>query len=258
MTSSEDSPLPSTETNGGRNRDSNTRWRSHFGMIRRSTGRSNRKVLISSLMWGSASGSYFKWRNTEATDVRCEMIVEGSRPSRNRCIMYELKWWLLTSNTCHRFDLQNDTNLDQWDSYTWREDSLRHLDIILAASREWPLDLRMARRVSTRVDLTAGSAEFRRPRRLSKPLESADRDPLRTVGWAPLVLAPSALDAMTLPAAVERSESPLCLVTEQSSTGLEGPSWMAGTRTGGPSRCPKAWTWNLSTPSWGPDTATRT
>ena len=57
------------------------------------------------------------------------------------------------------FDLQKDTNLAQWDSYTCNDDSLRDPDIISAASREWPLATRMARKVSTREDLTAGSDE---------------------------------------------------------------------------------------------------
>ena len=41
---------------------------------------------------------------------------------------------------------------------------------MLAASLEWPFTLRMTRRVSTRVDLTARSDESRSPRRLSKRL----------------------------------------------------------------------------------------
>ena len=51
---------------------------------------------------------------------------------------------------------------------------------MMAASLEWPFALRMARRVSTRVDLTAGSDESRSPRRLSKRLESAGLDLRRT------------------------------------------------------------------------------
>ena len=44
--------------------------------------------------------------------------------------------------------------LDQWDSYTCCEDSRWHLDIMLAASLEWPFALRMAWRVSTRSEVT--------------------------------------------------------------------------------------------------------
>ena len=51
-----------------------------------------------------------------------------------------------------------------------------------AASLEWPFALRMARRVSTRVDMTAGSDECRSPRRRPTRLESAGLDPRRTAG----------------------------------------------------------------------------
>ena len=88
MTSSEDSPSSSLwDVNGGLSKDNKTRWRSHLGMILRCTGRSNRKALTSSLMWGSAAWSYTQWCSTEATDVRCDIIVEGSSPSLKRCIM---------------------------------------------------------------------------------------------------------------------------------------------------------------------------
>ena len=125
---------------------------------------------------------------------------------------------------------------------------------MLAASLELPLALRMARRVSTRVDLTAGSDESRSPRHLSKRLESAGLDLRRTVGSDLLGTDPSTPETTTLPVAVERSKSPWLLVTERSSAELDGPSWMAGMHTGGPSRCPMAWTWHLSTP----DTAIQT
>ena len=104
----------------------------------------------------------------------------------------------------------------------------------------WPV-------VSTRVDLTAGSDESWSPCRLSKCLESAGLDLWRTAGSDLLGTDPTTQETMTLPVAVEQSKSPWPLVTERSSTELEGPSWMAGTRTGGPSRCPTAWTWHLST-----------
>ena len=156
--------------------------------------------------------------------------------------------WLLTWKTCHLFVLQNATNLDQWDSYTCCEDSRRHLDIMLAASLEWPLALRMALRVSMREDLTAGSDEFR-----SRPLPCtclvwAGLDLPRTGEPGLLGLGPSALETMMLPVAVEWSVSPAVLVIERSSAELAGPSWMAGRRTRGPSPCPRAWTWHLSTP----------
>ena len=146
-------------------------------------------------------------------------------------------------------------NLDQWDSYTCCEDSRRHLDIMLAASLEWLFALRMARRVSTSVDLTVGSDETRSPRLPSKRLVSAGLDLRRTAGSDLLGRGPSTLGTTMLPVAVERSKSPSPLVTEWSSAVLEGPSWMAGMRTEGPSPCPKAWTWHLSTLPWGPDTA---
>ena len=129
---------------------------------------------------------------------------------------------------------------------------------MLAASLEWPLALRMARRVSTREDLTVGSDESLSHRLPSKHLESVGLDLRRTTGSDCLGIGPSALGTMMLPVAVERSISPPLLVTERSSAVLAGPSWMAGTRTRGPSPCPGAWTWHLSTPPWGPDTAIRT
>ena len=227
-------------------------------MILHCTGRSNRKALTSSLMCGSAAGSYTQWCSTDAIDMRCDIIVDGSSPSLKRCIMYVLKWWLLTRNTCHLFVLQNATNLDQWDSHTCCEDSRRHLDIMLAASLEWPFALRMARRVSTRVDLTVGSDESWSPRLPSKRLVSAGLDLRRTAGSDLLGIGPSTLWTMMLSVAVEQSKSPPLLVTERSSAVLEGPSWMAGRHTEGPSPCPKAWTWHLSTPPWGPDTVIRT
>ena len=127
-----------------------------------------------------------------------------------------------------------------------------------AASLEWPLALRMARRVSTRVDLTASIDESPSPRRWSGRPESADLDPRRTVGLDPLGTDPSTPENMMMPVAVERSESPWRLVTERSSAELEGPSWMAGTHTGGPSHCPKALTWHTFTRPWCPDTAIQT
>ena len=129
---------------------------------------------------------------------------------------------------------------------------------MLAASLEWPFALRMALRVSTREDLTAGSDESRsRPLPCTR-LVSAGLDLLRTAESGLLGIGPSALGTMMLPVAVERSGSPALLVIERSSAELEGPSWMAGRRTEGPSPCPRAWTWHLSTPPWGPDMAIRT
>ena len=81
----------------------------------------------------------------------------------------------------------------------------------------------MARRVSTRVDLMAGSHESRSPRRLSKRLESAGLDLRPTAGSDLLGTDPSTPETMTLPVAVERSKSPSLLVTERSSAVLEGP-----------------------------------
>ena len=160
MTLSEDSPwISHSDANGGLINAKSTRWRSHLGMILCCTGRSSWKALMSNLMCGSAAGSLTQWRCTEATDVQCEIIVDGRSPSLNRCIIQVLKWWLRTRNTCQRFDLQKDTNLAQWDSYTWSDESRKALDIMWAASLEWPSVIRMARRVSTRVDLTAGSDE---------------------------------------------------------------------------------------------------
>ena len=88
MTSSEDSPSSSLwDVNGGLINDNKTRWRSHLRMILRCTGRSSRKALTSNLMCGSGARSYTQWRSTEATDVRCEIIVEGSNSSLKRCII---------------------------------------------------------------------------------------------------------------------------------------------------------------------------
>ena len=106
---------------------------------------------------------------------------------------------------------------------------------MLAASLEWPLALRMALRVSTREDLTAGSDESHsRPLPCTR-LVSAGLDLPRTGEPGLLGLGPSALETMMLPVAVERSVSPALLVIEQSSAELAGSSWMAGRRTRGPS-----------------------
>ena len=108
MTSSEVLPLSSTfNANGGIINADRTRCRSPLGIIRRCTGRSSLNALISNLMCGSTAGSYFQWRSTEVTDVRCDMMVDGSNPSLNKCMRYVLKWWLLTLKTCHHFVLQN-------------------------------------------------------------------------------------------------------------------------------------------------------
>ena len=130
--------------------------RSHLGIIRCCTGHSSLNILMSSLMCVSAAESYFQWRSTEATDVRCEMMVDGSKLSLNKCMRYLLKWWLLTLKTCHRFVLQKWTNLPQCVSWTWSDDRCRDLDIISTASRECPFALKMARKVSMHVDLMAG------------------------------------------------------------------------------------------------------
>ena len=88
MTSSEDSPSSSpSEVKGGLSNDNKTRWRYHLDMILRCTGRSSRRALTSSLMCGSAAGSYTQWRNTAATDVWSDNIVDGETPSLKRCIM---------------------------------------------------------------------------------------------------------------------------------------------------------------------------
>ena len=128
-----------------------------------------------------------------------------------------------------------------------------------AASLEWrPLALRMARRVSTWVDLMASSDVSLSPRRWSRCLESAVFDPQWTAGLDLPLPDPSTPETMKLPFAVEWSESPWRLVTEWSSAELEGQSWMAGKHTGGPSSCPRALTWRSSTQPWGPDTAIQT
>ena len=129
---------------------------------------------------------------------------------------------------------------------------------MLAASLEWLLALRMALKVSTREDLTAGSDESQSRPLTCTRLVSAGLDLPRTGEPGLLGLGPSALETMMLPVAVERSASPALLVNERSSAELAGPSWMAGRRTRGPSPCPRAWTWHLSTPPWGPDMAIRT
>ena len=106
---------------------------------------------------------------------------------------------------------------------------------MLAASLEWPFALRMALRVSTREDLMAGSDKSRsRPLPCTR-LVSAGLDLLRTAESGLLGIGPSALGTMMLPVAVERSVSPALLVIERSSAEPEGPSWMVGRRTEGPS-----------------------
>ena len=136
------------------------------------------------------------------------------------------KYWNDGLNTCHLFDLQKDTNLTQWDSYTCSDDSQRDLDIISAASREWPFATRMACKVSTREDLTAGSDESLSPRRSEWHPESAAADPWRTAGWALLGTVPEVPGTRKLFPAEERSESSEHLETERPSARLEGPSWM--------------------------------
>ena len=153
MTSLEILPISSTsDANGWLINADRTRCRSRLGIIRRCTGRSSLNALISSLMCGSAAGSYFHWRCTDATDVWCEMMVDGSNPSLIKCMRYVLKWWLLTLKTCHRFVPQKWTNLPQCDSYTCSDDWRRDPNIISAASRERPFALRMDCKVSTHVD----------------------------------------------------------------------------------------------------------
>ena len=60
----------------------------------------------------------------------------------------------------------------------------------------------MARRVSTLVDLMAGSDESLSPLRLSRRLESAVFDPRRTAGLDLLGTDPSTPETMKLPVAV--------------------------------------------------------
>ena len=78
-----------SDANGGLSNDNSTRWRFHLAiiMILLCTGRFSRKALKSSLMCGSAAGSYTQWRSTEATDVRCDIIVDGRSLSLKRCII---------------------------------------------------------------------------------------------------------------------------------------------------------------------------
>ena len=166
-------------------------------------------------------------------------------------------FWL--ENTCQLFDLQNTTNLAQWDSYTWSDESCRDLDIMRAASLEWPLAPRMARRVSMRVDLTAGSTW--RVSVTPSPIKTSwvsSSWPSTNSGIGSSWDRSINSGTTKLPVAVERSETPSLLVTEQSCAELEGLSWMAGKQPGGPSRCPRALTWCLSTLPCGPDTAIRT
>ena len=74
-------PLSSTsDANGGLINADRTKCRSHLGMIQLCTSCSSLNALMSSLMCGSTAGSYFQWCSTEATDVRCEMMVDGSNP----------------------------------------------------------------------------------------------------------------------------------------------------------------------------------
>ena len=222
MTSSEDFPCTSTwDINGGRS-NNKTRWRSHLGMILRCTGRSSRKALTSSLMYGSAAGSYTQWRCTEATcDVKLTSmeVVHPWRGASCRC--WNDDFWLETL-----FILQNATNLDQWDSYTCCEDSRRHLDIMLAASLERPFALRMAWRVSTRSEVTFSVT----PSPVQTSCVSRSWPSTNSgIGssWDRSINSGNH-DAA---GSVERSNSPPLLVTERSSAVLAGPSWMTGTRT---------------------------
>ena len=192
-----------------------------------------------SLMCGSTAGSYFQWRSTEATDVRCEMVVDGSNPSLNKCMKYVLKWWLLTLKTYHRFVLQKWTNLPQCDSYTCSDDWQRDLDIISAASCECPFALRMARKISIRVDLMAGSDVFLSLRRAEWHLGWAVADLRRTAGSDLLAIVPEAPETRKLFLAWELPTSSVLHETGRSSAAHEWPAWMAGTHTGGPSCCPR-------------------
>ena len=116
----------------------------------------------------------------------------------------------------------------------------------------------MARRVSTRVDLMAGSDEGPSSRRPSKNSWVSSSWPLTNSGIGSSWDRSINSGTKKLPVVVEPSETPWLLVTERSSAKLEGPSWMAGKQTGGSSRCPRALTWRPSTLPWGPDTAIRT
>ena len=75
-----------SNVNGGLTKADSTRCTSHLGIIRRCTECSSLNALMSRLMCESAAGSYFQWLNTEATDVRCDMMVDGSNPSLNKCM----------------------------------------------------------------------------------------------------------------------------------------------------------------------------
>ena len=80
---------------------------------------------------------------------------------------------------------------------------------MLAAFLEWPFALRKARRVSTRVDLTAESESLGHPVAYQNVLSQQVLLELRrTAGSDLLGTDPSTLETTTLPVAVERSKSP--------------------------------------------------
>ena len=148
-------------------------------MILRSTGRFSQKALKSSLMCGSAAGSYTQWRSTEATDVRCDIIFDGNSPSLE---VHHISAEMMTSDSKHLSSFRPTERHESCPMgfvHLQLDNSRTDLDIMRAASLEWSFALRMARRVSTCVDLTARSDESRSPCRRPTRLESAGLDPRR-------------------------------------------------------------------------------
>ena len=64
--------------NGGRSKAVRTRWRSHWGINLRWTGRANWKLRSRALRRGSVAGSYFQCRSTDAMEVLWDIIVDGA------------------------------------------------------------------------------------------------------------------------------------------------------------------------------------
>ena len=164
----------------------------------------------------------------------------------------------MTSDIENLFILQKWMKFPQCDSYTCSDDWRGDLDIISAASREGLFTTKMARKVAMHVDLRAGCDEFLSPCQTQWRLGWAAADLGRTAGLDLLETAPEAPDTRKLFLAWELPVSFEPLETGRSSAETEAPTWMAGTHTGGPSRCPRKWTLHPSTLPWGPDKAIQT
>ena len=119
--------------------------------------------------------------------------------------MCDVRWWSMEAIRLwiNAWDMYWNDDLWHWrlpqcDSYTCSVDWCRDLDMILAASRECPFALRMACKVSTHVDLTAGSGVCLPPIRVEWRLGWAVADLGSTVESDLLATDPEAPESRKL------------------------------------------------------------